>query len=282
MREEGREEGKNRLRVCFALCKICIRTQKNSWKTLVWNYTQRRGSILKSNNDLLFARPFKVMVFCTMCAVQAEVMFCQWKVWSRTDNLLCINIKEANMTRGKTSMLQTKRALSENGTKDLDTLSELRRSMPWVCLHTPNPHTWWELWGLVEMFPLAAGAEIIGPRFSQTFWYSHLEPSFDLHSSDQTAPVQTGSPDNVTYFDSFFCMWGIQTHFRLGFFFFFSGPTSVDYDVYGKPAVPCDNQYLSSNSRNSSSRVVRGLNWSVWVSGYVCILYLFRGRRSIL
>lgn len=155
-----------------------------------------------------------------MCAVQAEVMFCQWKVWSRTDNLFCINIKEANMTRGKTSMLQTKRALSENGTKDLDTLSELRRSMPWVCLHTPNPHTWWELWGLVEMFPLAAGAEIIGPRFSQTFWYSHLEPSFDLHSSDQTAPVQTGSPDNVTYFDSFFCMWGIQTHFRLGFFFF--------------------------------------------------------------
>lgn len=54
------------------------------------------------------------------------------------------------------------------------------------------------------MFPLAAGAEIIGPRFSQSFWYSHLEPSFDLHNSDQTAPVQAESPDNVTDVDSFF------------------------------------------------------------------------------
>lgn len=109
------------------------------------------------------------------------------------------------------------------------------------------------------MFPLAAGAEIIGPRFSQTFWYSRLEPSFDLHNSDQTAPVQTGSPDNMTYFDSFFLHVRNPDPFQVRVFIFL-GPTSVDYDVYGKHAVPCDNQYLSSNSRNSSSRVFRGLN----------------------
>lgn len=39
-----------------------------------------------------------------------------------------------------------------------------------------------------EKFPLAAEAEIIGPRFSRGFWYSALEPS-------QTAPAQTPSPD---------------------------------------------------------------------------------------
>lgn len=61
------------------------------------------------------------------------------------------------------------------------------------------------------MFPLAAGAEIIGPRFSQSFRYSHLEPSFDLHNPDQTAPVQAESPDYVTDVDSLFCFFACDS-----------------------------------------------------------------------
>lgn len=109
------------------------------------------------------------------------------------------------MTRGKMSILQTKRALSVNGTKDLDTLSDLSRSMPWVCLHKPKPHKWWELWGLVEKFPLAAEAEIIGPRFSR---------SFGIHISSQVLIFTTPLTRQRLWKQGRLTTWYSLTYFR--------------------------------------------------------------------
>lgn len=133
-------------------------------------------------------------------------------------------------------MLQTNRALSEKGTKDWDAPSELRRSLHRVCLHNPNPHKWWELWGLAEMFPLAAGAEIIGPRFSQSFWYSHLEPSFARDAI--LTRLRLCRRSRLTTWQMLTVFFLHVTHFRLD-----SSPSSVDYDVYGKNVVSCDEQY---------------------------------------
>lgn len=171
------------------------------------------------------------------------VLFWQWKAWDCSDNSLCINIEEMNVTMASCASCKQNMLCLKNRTKDLGILSESRRSTPWVCLHNPKPHKWWELWGLVEKFPLAAGAEIIGPRFRRGFWYSHLEPSFDLHNSHQTAPVQVGSSDNVTYFDRFSACeqsWPISC--QMMFFFFLRDPANVDYGMlYGKHMVSCDN-----------------------------------------
>ncbi len=128
-----------------------------------------------------------------------------------------------------------------------------------MCLHNPKPHKWWELGGPVKKFPLTAEAEIIGPRFSQSFWHSHLEPSFDLHdSSHQTACVWAASTDSVTYFVRTLASFQVRWFFSLD-------STSVDDDVYGKHVVSCDNPFLSSGSSNSG----------VWIDPSGCQDFVF-------
>lgn len=103
----------------------------------------------------------------------------------------------------------------KTGTKDLDTQSGFGRGMPQVCLHNPKDHEWWESRGLVEKFPLAAGAEIIGPRFS---W------RFGIHISSQVLIFMTLLTDSacmsrfVWPSDKFWHLssWGIMTHIRSG------------------------------------------------------------------
>lgn len=55
-----------------------------------------------------------------------------------------------------------------------------------------------------QKVPLGCWSRDNWTQVQPEFWYSHPEPSFDLHNfSCQTAPVQTQSSEQMTYFDSF-------------------------------------------------------------------------------